>query len=120
MIIKIITLALMAIFYICYFGKVISQRKQGIKTDQLGKGKEGFVKFIEIALKISTYILPVIQIISIILCPVSSYKALKIAGVVINALGVFIFILIFFIFVFSSLLFRLCSIAKSLNKTILS
>ncbi len=92
MIIKIITLALMAIFYICYFGKVISQRKQGIKTDQLGKGKEGFVKFIEIVLKISTYILPVIQIISIILCPVSSYKALKIAGVVINALGVFIFI----------------------------
>ena len=92
MIIKIITLALMAIFYICYFGKVISQRKQGIKTDQLGKGKEGFVKFIEIALKISTYILLVIQIISIILCPVSSYKALKIAGVVITALGVFIFI----------------------------
>ena len=93
MIIKIITLALMAIFYICYFGKVISQRKQGIKTDQLGKGKEGFVKFIEIALKISTYILLVIQIISIILCPVSSYKALKIAGVVITALGVFVFVI---------------------------
>lgn len=92
MTIKIITLTLMAIFYICYFAKVISQKKQGIKTDQLGKGKEGFVKFIEIALKISTYILPVIQIVSIILCPVSSYKALKIAGVVITALGVFIFI----------------------------
>ena len=34
-----------------YFAKLISQKKQGINTDQLGKGKEGFVKFIEVALK---------------------------------------------------------------------
>ena len=50
MIIKIVTISLMAVFYICYFAKLISQKKQGIKTDQLGKGKEGFVKFIEVAL----------------------------------------------------------------------
>ena len=43
MIIKIVTISLMAVFYICYFAKLISQKKQGIKTDQLGKGKEGFV-----------------------------------------------------------------------------
>lgn len=48
MIFKIITLGLMAAFYICYFVKMISQRKQGISTDQLGKGKTGFVKFIEV------------------------------------------------------------------------
>ena len=54
MIIKIVTISLMAVFYICYFAKLISQKKQGIKTDQLGKGKEGFVKFIEVALKIIT------------------------------------------------------------------
>ena len=34
---------------------MISQRKQGISTDQLGKGKTGFVKFIEVTLKISTF-----------------------------------------------------------------
>ena len=56
MIIKIVTISLMAVFYICYFAKLISQKKQGIKTDQLGKGKEGFVKFIEVALKIITLI----------------------------------------------------------------
>ena len=39
MIIKIVTISLMAVFYICYFAKLISQKKQGIKTDQLGKGK---------------------------------------------------------------------------------
>ena len=61
MIFKIITLGLMAAFYICYFVKMISQRKQGISTDQLGKGKTGFVKFIEVTLKISTYVLPIIQ-----------------------------------------------------------
>ena len=44
--IKIITLALMAVFYICYLAKMISQKRQGIKTDQLGKGKKGFEKFI--------------------------------------------------------------------------
>ena len=35
MIIKIVTISLMAVFYICYFAKLISQKKQGIKTDQL-------------------------------------------------------------------------------------
>ena len=32
MIIKIVTISLMAVFYICYFAKLISQKKQGIKT----------------------------------------------------------------------------------------
>ena len=59
MIFKIITLGLMAAFYICYFVKMISQRKQGISTDQLGKGKTGLEKFIEVTLKISTYVLPI-------------------------------------------------------------
>ncbi|MGL6347807.1 hypothetical protein [Agathobacter rectalis] len=73
MIIKIVTISLMAVFYICYFAKLISQKKQGIKTDQLGKGKEGFVKFIEVALKIITYLLPVIQIISIVFYSGANY-----------------------------------------------
>ena len=46
MIMKLITLSLMAMFYVCYFAKMMSQRKQGIATDQLGKGKQGFTKFI--------------------------------------------------------------------------
>lgn len=92
MIIKIITLALMAIFYICYFAKMISQRKQGIHTDQLGKGKEGFVKFIEIALKIATYLLPIIQIISIVLYSGAVHISLRITGVIVTALGVMAFI----------------------------
>ena len=90
--IKIITLTWMAVFYICYFAKMISQRKQGIHTDQLGKGKEGFVKFIEVTLKITTYLVPVIQILSIVLYSGTVHIALQIAGVIVTALGVLAFI----------------------------
>lgn len=93
MVIKIITLALMAAFYICYFAKMISQRKQGINTDQLGKGKEGFVKFIEVTLKIATYLLPVIQIISILLYSGTTHIALRIAGVIVTTFGVIAFMI---------------------------
>ncbi len=88
MIIKIVTISLMAVFYICYFAKLISQKKQGIKTDQLGKGKEGFVKFIEVALKIITYLLPVIQIISIVFYSGTAHIVLQFTGVVITMFGV--------------------------------
>ena len=93
MIFKIITLGLMAAFYICYFAKMISQRKQGISTDQLGKGKTGFVKFIEVTLKISTYVLPIIQFISIIWNIGTANIAIRIIGCVITTVGVLTFIL---------------------------
>jgi len=91
--ISLITLALMAAFYACYFAKMIKQRKQGICTDQLGKGKEGFVKFIEVTLKITTYLLPVFQIISIFLYSGTLHIALRVAGVIVTAVGVFVFII---------------------------
>lgn len=91
--IKIITLILMAIFYICYFAKMINQRKQGIKTDQLGKGKQGFIKFIEVSLKMTTYLLPFVQIISIVFYSDIKYIALRIVGVIITAFGVLVFIM---------------------------
>lgn len=92
MALKIIALGLMAIFYVCYFSKFISQKKKGIRTDQLGKGKEGFLKFIEITLKITTYLLPIIQIVSIVLYLGDSYSFLRIAGTLIELSGVVIFI----------------------------
>lgn len=82
----------MAVFYICYFAKMISQRKQGIRTDQLGKGKEGFVKFIETTLKISTYLLPVIQIFSIWFYSGTIHIWLRIIGIIFNAVGVAVFV----------------------------
>lgn len=56
---------ILAVFYGAYFTKLFIQKKQGIRTDLLGKGKTGLVKFIEITLKIVTYIVPVVEVISI-------------------------------------------------------
>lgn len=92
MVFKIIALALMASFYICYFAKMISQKKQGIDTDQLGKGKVGFVKFIEVTLKTSTYLIPAIEVASIIFYAGSVNIGIRIAGVTITTLGVVAFI----------------------------
>lgn len=90
---KIITITLMAAFYICYFVKMINQRKKGIHTDQLGKGKEGFVKFIETALKIMTCVLPFIQLVSIVFYKDDFFLSLRIVGIVITAIGVAVFII---------------------------
>ena len=92
MVFMITALALMASFYICYFAKMISQKKQGIDTDQLGKGKVGFVKFIEVTLKTSTYLLPAIEVASIVFYTGSVNDVLRIIGLIILALGVVAFI----------------------------
>ena len=92
MVFKIIALALMASFYICYFAKMISQKRQGIDTDQLGKGKVGFIKLIEVTLKTSTYLIPAIEVASIIFYAGSVNIGIRIAGVTITTLGVTAFI----------------------------
>ena len=93
MILKIATVGLMAAVYICYFSKMISQKKKGIRTDQLGKGKEGFLKFIEVALKITTYLLPILQIISILFYSEGAHWLLQITGVIVESFGVVVFII---------------------------
>ena len=92
MLFKLLTLIMMAAFYICYFAKMISQKKQGIRTDQLGKGKEGLVRFVEVTLKIVTYIIPIIQIISIVLYAGMVHIAVRIIGVAVTGVGVLVFI----------------------------
>lgn len=46
------------VFYGCYFGKMLMQRRQGIQTDQMGKGKSGGTKKIELTMKDSDLIGP--------------------------------------------------------------
>ena len=49
---KLISIASIIAFYGCYFLKMFHQKRQGIQTDQIGKDKIGFVKFVEITMKI--------------------------------------------------------------------
>ena len=81
-------IAIMLVFYGCYFIKMISQHKKGIKTDQIGKGKVGFVKFVEITMKIVTYLVPAVEIVSIILNTSFFAVPVRIVGVLVAAVGV--------------------------------
>lgn len=80
------------VFYGCYFIKVISQKKKGIQTDQLGKGKTGFAKFIEVIMKMATYLVPVVEVVSILLNTTCFHTWMRIVGVCISIIGVVIFV----------------------------
>ncbi len=86
-------IAIMLAFYGCYFIKMISQNKKGIKTDQIGKGKVGFVKFVEITMKIVTYLVPAVEIVSIILNTSFFAVPVRIVGVLVAVVGVAVFII---------------------------
>ncbi len=67
MIFQVTGIAVLLVFYGCYFIKMTFQSRKGIKTDQLGKGKSGSEKNIELIVKISAYIVLVAEIFSIIM-----------------------------------------------------
>lgn len=47
MLFQVTAIILLLVFYGCYFGKMFLQKRQGIQTDQIGKGKTGTAKVIE-------------------------------------------------------------------------
>ncbi len=93
MIFQIIAFLVLAVFYGCYFAKMISQQKKGIQTDQIGKGKAGFAKIIEVIMKIATILVPVVEVISIVVETNCLPIELRAAGAVIAICGVIVFIL---------------------------
>lgn len=90
---QILAVIILSLFYGCYFAKMLCQKQKGIQTDQLGKGKTGFVKFIEVTMKIVTIIIPIAEIVSIILNNAPLPDEARIIGVCIGFTGVAVFIL---------------------------
>lgn len=91
--IKITTLAVMAVFYIAYFAKQIAQRRQGVSTMILGKGdKPAAQKRLELALKVATFTMPAVEIASIWRESVTLPCWLQWTGIGIAAVGVVFFI----------------------------
>ena len=66
MVFKIYALLVIILFYSIYFGKMIIQKKQGIRTNQLRKGKYKNIRLVEVLLSIATITIIPIQVISII------------------------------------------------------
>lgn len=93
MVFQIIAVLILATFYGCYFIKMINQRHKGIKTDQMGKGKAGFAKYIEITMKIATYIVPMAEIVSIVMDTTIFSVPVRGIGACIAIMGLGVFII---------------------------
>lgn len=91
MLFQVIGVLILLLFYGCYFVKMMSQRKKGIQTDQIGKGKTGIVKGIELTMKIATYLVPVVEVISILMNTTRLPVWVRSIGAVIGASGVAVF-----------------------------
>ncbi len=97
---KIPALIIMAVFYSAYLGKKSAQRRQGITTNQIGKGdKPRKVLLIEKVMGWATFAVIPVEIISIILYPkmklipaLKSFPVLQWTGLAIAAIGVAFFI----------------------------
>lgn len=64
---KISALLILAVFYAIYFGKIVLQKKKGIKTDQIAAGKVHNKEFyIELIMKIATISVVIVEVVSIL------------------------------------------------------
>ena len=91
---QIISLIILSIFYAAYFIKLLSQRKRGIQTNQMGKGnKKAKVLFIEKCLSVVTILIVPVEIGSIIINSNGlHYEAVRYFGLLLAGIGVVIFI----------------------------
>lgn len=79
-------------FYTIYIAKMVIQRKKGILTDQMARGKKQKELFLtELFLKIATYTVLLVELISIVLNTTHYCLALQIAGIVSGISGVVLF-----------------------------
>lgn len=85
-------IAALLIFYGIYIGKMLAQKKKGIKTDQIAKGKEkGRRYYIELVMKIATYAVVPVEVISIMVDSSLLGMHGKDAGLLVALLGDLVF-----------------------------
>ena len=72
---------------------MLIQKRKGIQTDQIGKGKVGIVRIIELTMKAATISVPVAEAISIYINTTFLPIWVRYVGIVIAALGDVIFVI---------------------------
>lgn len=92
MIFQLIALGCFAALYGCYLAKMLAQKKQGIQTDHLGEGKQGFVRSVELTTKLAAALVLLAGLASIFLNTGRSPAPVRAAGVVLGILGAAVFI----------------------------
>lgn len=63
---SVLALIVLVIFYGIYFGKMALQKRQGIRTHQIGRRKEKSIHTVETLMSIATFGVPVAQLLSIV------------------------------------------------------
>lgn len=82
-----LALLVLAGFYGIYFGKMLAQRRQGIRTNQIGKRKDKTLHTVETLMKIATYAIVPVQLVSV-WCGWSWLPAgLRVAGFLLGLVG---------------------------------
>ena len=90
---KMIGLLILAVFYAVYISKMVLQKRKGIQTDQIAKGKQKTkVFYIELVMKIATYSVVVAEVLSLFFAPPYLPQTLVAAGVVLGLIGDILFI----------------------------
>ena len=87
-----IAIAVLSVFYGCYIVKMFCQRKKGIQTDQMGTGKTGLVKGIEVTMKIAAILVFSVGLLCVLLNVNFSSLPLRIGGAVLSISGTAVFI----------------------------
>lgn len=86
-------IAVLLVFYGCYLGKMMAQRRQGIQTDQMGKGKTGKAKTIELTMKAATLLVLLAEVISIWCNTSSAPSVMREIGFLLAVCGDVVFII---------------------------
>jgi len=92
---QIYALFVVGAFYTAYFLKMILQRRKGLKTDQMAKGANKPIKafVIELLMKISAYLIVVVELLSVIFNFAIAKSAMAWFGLAIASVGVIIFVI---------------------------
>lgn len=86
-------LLVLAIFYGIYFAKMLSQKRRGIQTRQIGRRREKSIRTVELLMSVATLGAPVAQLLSIALGWSRLPAGARLAGFCIGLLGDAIFLL---------------------------
>lgn len=89
---KLLGLLILAVFYAVYIIKMILQKRKGIQTDQIAKGKQKTnVFYIELVMKIATYSVVAVEVFSLFLASPYLPQMFVVAGVVLGITGDILF-----------------------------
>ena len=61
-----LTIAVIAAFYAVYFGKMLAQRRRGIRTNQIGRRREKTLHTVETLMNLATHLIVPAQLVSVL------------------------------------------------------